>query len=335
MLYTYADFRAWAFTMPNVRQLPVQHPLERGRLIGHIDRGRFYPDRPESAYAASLVRGAFTTYDGVVSALGNGAGQQRFFQKATLTTTANNAFSLWQEAGTPAAGAFGSADAKRLIDGSITGGLRFAAPGGANKLYLTSVGISSTVAAGAFLILDRLVDVSWNLNTGTAQRTFGAGTGDPNRWNGVDAAGNQIMVEITTALAAGTTTFTVEYTNESGTATRNTQSITMAASMPVKRINVSNAHIFLPLQAGDIGVRSIQKATNGTTNTGVCCISVVRPICLIPIPLANSWVERDLILQIALMPEIKSALGASLMMAALCATTSTGQITSQFMAAEG
>jgi hypothetical protein len=56
---------------------------------------------------------------------------------------------------------------------------------------------------------------------------------------------------------------------------------------------------FMPLTAGDNGVKSVEKISfSSTLGAGACSIFIVKPMITIPVIAAYSYVERDQTLQI-------------------------------------
>ena len=72
--------------------------------------------------------------------------------------------------------------------------------------------------------------------------------------------------------------------------------LAMAAPLP----------LFLPLPAGDTGVRTVTDTTLGATGTatGEYHLSIVRPLALIQIPTTAQYVERDFVNELPILPRI-------------------------------
>lgn len=99
-----------------------------------------------------------------------------------------------------------------------------------------------------------------------------------------------------TALGAGTPSLTLDYTNQSGVASRATPT---SPSAPIGKTAASNSHILysgatgagkfgpmIPLQGGDSGIQSIQSIRNSTSYvSGSYCVAYVRLIENARIPL--------------------------------------------------
>jgi hypothetical protein len=106
------------------------------------------------------------------------------------------------------------------------------------------------------------------------------------------------------------------YTNTAGTAGRAFQgSPTMGAAADAyacRILHSGNAAgrygAFLPKQAADTGIRSIESFTwsGGTayTGSGVVALCVARPLLDIALPVTGMWSERDLVNQLPSMPQV-------------------------------
>lgn len=95
-------------------------------------------------------------------------------------------------------------------------------------------------------------------------------------------AGVQMMM-VSQSATAGAGSFTVKYTNQAGTPDRVTPTVYCVAAQPSGAlVNATGAatstHPFIPLQAGDTGVRSVQSVTMVGANGGLGCIVLVKPL---------------------------------------------------------
>lgn len=113
---------------------------------------------------------------------------------------------------------------------------------------------------------------------------------------------------------------TLEYTNQSNVGTRNLpQTVAATASSVNSHIYHSgtaanNIGPFLPLQAGDTGIRSVQKwqqsAANGTASTFTNLV-LAKPIMEIPVTTQYLLSERDMLNQFPSLPIIQEAAATS------------------------
>lgn len=264
----------------------------------------------------------------------NSKAQQIWVEKTLSTTVAGGWQTAWNGVGFPEAGTtptVGSAGAVKC-DKSTTGAFPFTNAAGGAKLNLLSGCFRYTGTAGNTLVLlDRLAHAN------IAYDAAGTTTFSP-VIDGTDrlAAGEgaMIMTEVTTGVTTSNTrTFT--YTNQAGTGGRVTPNAIMGASLTVGRIPASSsagvAQLFVPLQAGDIGVRTITDTTLVSgTGTGAINICLVKPLAYIPIP-ANG-IDVDFIWSLPTMPRIKDNM--CLMFAILPGGATAGTITSQLTLGE-
>lgn len=107
-----------------------------------------------------------------------------------------------------------------------------------------------------------------------------------------------------TALGAGTPQLTLGYTNSAGTASRATPT---TPSAPIGKTAASNSHIlysgatgagkfgpFVPLQAADAGIRTIQTIRNNATYTsGIYTVALVRRLGILPVQILGQAVMID------------------------------------------
>jgi len=116
-----------------------------------------------------------------------------------------------------------------------------------------------------------------------------------------------------TALGAGTPNLSIGYTNSAGTASRVTP-----ATLPIGKTAAANGLIlysgtgagkygpFVPLQAGDGGIRSIQTIQNSTSYvSGEYSVCLCKPLLTLPMTTIGVAAERDLMNQIPSLPQIQ------------------------------
>lgn len=213
--------------------------------------------------------GAFTGIDNYMNLMtgGNsGAPENLIFHKymsanggtaVTFGFTASM-FSAWRFDGVPNAGAVAGAVA--ACDKTTTGALQFTnSAGSAQKRLVQAVTESYSNDVTSVWVMDRLLACGGLSGTSTSAQTVGGTIG---RYTGGD--GNQIWIEIQTAIGFGTTTVSASYTNQAGTAGRTSQSHAIG-STPRDPHNAFQ----LALQSGDTGVRSVQSVTLAATTSTV------------------------------------------------------------------
>ncbi len=132
-----------------------------------------------------------------------------------------------------------------------------------------------------------------------------------------DGAGVQAFMWNTnaTALGAGTPNLTLGYTNSAGTASRATPS---SPSPPIGKTAGANGLIlysgatgtgkmgpFLPLQAGDAGIRSIETIQNSTSYvSGEYSVALCKPIFTLPLTTVGVAGEREFGSQLPSFPRV-------------------------------
>lgn len=117
-----------------------------------------------------------------------------------------------------------------------------------------------------------------------------------------DGKGVQMMA-VTISSRTGGQQFTVSYTNQDGTAGRVTPNVTQNAVAAPGTIvtsatasSVSPAGPFIPLQAGDSGVRSVESVTMLGADTGFFAIVLVKPIAQTIIRGIDAPYDKDMLL---------------------------------------
>jgi hypothetical protein len=188
----------------------------------------------------------------------------------TATLVAGRPASLWSLGGSPGAGAFDTTLNGVVLSSSSTipaGAIPHYDPASGNS-YLAYLDAMAT-QAGRLLLLDRLWhNGGYTITSTSAQnsttptwpsRCPTSGTDDTPTTTGI---GVMLAVEVSAATGAGTPTITISYTNSAGTAGRTATNI--LATVATSAIG---ATYFIGLQAGDVGVRSVQSLTLSATWT--------------------------------------------------------------------
>ena len=221
----------------------------------------------------------------------SGTPENLFFHKvprvagaAAAAPIAGRGCSLWQYDGMPAGGA---APTVAAIPGRTTqGALPFAAPGGGRDKQLIGASIAPTVA-GVFLLYDRLMHIGGLSGTLTTDQTVQGSTPTPAITRNTGGAGNIAWYEIYTTVGTTSTTLTMSYTDQGGSAATSTINIGATGFREVTRAQR------IPLAAGNTGIRAIEKvALAATTSTaGNFGITLAQPLAWIPVgsPGTTGW----------------------------------------------
>jgi hypothetical protein len=206
---------------------------------------------------------------------------------AAATTVAGRGASLWQYDGVPAGGAVPTAVA--IPDRSLQGALPFLVATGGRDTHLIGASITPT-PSGMFLLYDRLMHIGGLSGTSTADQTIQGSPASPALTRNTGGAGNIAWYEIYTLIGVTSTTLTMTYTNQAGTAAQ-TSTINIGATNFREATRAQR----IPLAAGDTGIRAIEKvkltATTGTA--GNFGITLAQPLAWIPAGLAGSAGWRD------------------------------------------
>lgn len=221
---------------------------------------------------------ALATQDDYIAAKAN-AKQPTSYWKNGATREAVGTYHLCAlQDGFPGAWSPGSpGTAGRATDGlaAADGGcMPFVEATSPNKQYLDSMTISATVAGTRL----QLIDLLW-CNTGIVVTTTTAQTWTPVAApaRDVDGAtagrGVEVALFVTSATTNGAAISgaTISYTNSAGTPGR---TATSSAANPIPATAVAGTLVIFALQAGDVGVRSVEGITLGTS-LGAGSVSVV------------------------------------------------------------
>lgn len=170
---------------------------------------------------------------------------------------------------------------------------------------------ASTVAPCVLMLVDLLGFYRVTSVTTTTAQTMDNTVTIPRYTNG---AGVQAFMwnTNTTAMGAATPNLSIGYTNSDGTAGRATPT-----TLPIGKTAAANGLIlysgtgagkygpFMPLQAGDKGIRSIQNITISTSYvSGEFAVGLCRPLLTLPITTLGVAAERDLMNQIPSLPRV-------------------------------
>ena len=260
--------------------------------------------------ADSLPLVALTKFDDIIAAWGSQRGQLLHFEKTlSIASTARQWQSLWPATGIPEAGgntASGKANG-RVLTKSTTGALPFTnAPNGL-KTYVTGTDVFSNTTAlsnGMLLLVDRISDcqIAHNEATGAFTGLDATSRLGPTSGNG---DGCMIFLEVTNTFSAASNNLIFTYTNQVGTGSRTSATVATTASMGNARSAVLGS-LWVPLQAGDTGVRSIESMTlSSGTATGNLNVCLMKPLAAFAIYNNNQLISRDFIFEIPVLPRIR------------------------------
>jgi hypothetical protein len=227
--------------------------------------------------------------------------------------------SPWQVAGLPGAGATPPAGAGALCDSLTVGALPLPTLTAGQDAYLSLLDLVLQ-GSGCVLLADRLVatsGLSGIVTTAQAVNTPALSS----RY--ADNVGNMLALEWYAATGATNVSFTVSYTNQAGVAGQVASGTFANASVPAGRV------VFVPLAAGDTGVRSVQSVTLGTSTgtAGNFGVTLYRQVALVGAGTSAVGVTKDFL---ALgLPKIANATTGGACLVPLVNNATTQQIITQ------
>lgn len=197
--------------------------------------------------------------------------------------------------------------------GDLTGGT-------ATKHLLTmSAQTAGATTVPITLLLVDLLGCYARIDSNTAsQLTLANSLTLPRNTDGVGVMAYSVVAPTTNG--TGAHNITLEYTNQAGTGTRNLPQ-TVAATVSAVNSHIyhtgtaaNNIGPFFPLQAGDTGIRSVQKwqqsAASGTANTFTNLV-LAKPIMEIQLTTQFLLAERDMLNQFPSLPQIQESAATS------------------------
>jgi hypothetical protein len=222
--------------------------------------------------------------------------QRQRFVKLGLTSIVGRYSSWWLAA--PNAGV---APGGNAVPTNATAGALGQVDGGANRYGLARCNGRATDPAGC-LLADRLVHTDGLSGTVTTAQTTNLPTTALTRYT--SAVGVLAAIEIYTQIGATLTSFTCSYTNSAGTAGRTSPAYPIGSSI----YNQFGRFLILPMQAGDVGVKSVESVTVlATTGTaGNFGVTLFKPLAVFCYPLSQTEpIYQDGLLSAGgMMPEI-------------------------------
>lgn len=254
----------------------------------------------------------------------NGKFWRTDWNKNTFGTTAHTAgmwYSLFRGGGNPTADtilgtgtnlAFQAlTDATTNATGILHGGNVGGGTGYKQILNASAFSAAATSMPAVFMLVDLLGFYPITTVTTTGNQTLNNSVTLPRY---TDGAGVQAFVTPSTVMGAGTPNISIGYTNSGGTGSRATPSspalpsgMTAAAvtSIVYSGTGAGKFGPFLPLQAGDGGIRSVQTFNLSVTYTsGVLNLVLCRPLLTLPMTTIGIAAERDLLSQIPSLPRV-------------------------------
>lgn len=217
---------------------------------------------------------------------------------------ANRPNSLWRIDGYPAGGNTPTSGA--IPDNTTPGSLLQATNTAGFQKWFYNTSFFGT-NAGTIIWADRLFHNGGLDGTVTTAQTVQGSPASPalTRYNTASTCiGNIIAIEIYTAVGSSSIVVNASYTNQAGVSGRTTKNVFMGGTAN----STSPRMIFLPLQAGDTGVLSVQTVTlaNSTLTAGNFGITIFRPLAVVGTEFVSSPGFRDFTVGLPGIPEVVS-----------------------------
>ena len=257
---------------------------------------------------------AFRSFAELIDAEEAGRGTLFGWRKAPTQATGSGIwFDLSMSPGNPVPNFYAAAPlVSKVLAQSTDGGLfHGATPGGTYTKHLRRImamTVTTTAVPLPCILLDYLMYYPFVDMSVTDAQAMTVGDALPRYPTGV---GVQIMA-VEVASQIGGVSFFVTYTNSDGVAGRTSQTVT-CNTQTVNGTIISTAPAtlgcagpFIPLQAGDSGVRSIESCTFITGDVGLITLVLVKPLASFSIFDISAPSERDMILDGVQLPEIKA-----------------------------
>lgn len=178
------------------------------------------------------------------------------------------------------------------------------------KKYLRKLTLSSTSATGLpmnVMVLDYIMYYPL-VDDGSTDEQFMDNTQTLPRYT--DGEGVKVMA-VSVAGRTGGQSFFINYTNQDGVSGRISKNVTQNSSAALGVVVTSatasnvNSCLFIPLQDGDTGVRSIESVTMLGADVGLFSLVLVKPLATTVLLDLNAPAERDFLIQSGNLPEIK------------------------------
>jgi hypothetical protein len=181
----------------------------------------------------------------------------------------------------------------------------------ADTKHILNMGALCGIATGVPSII-KVVDMllyypGINMNSLSAQNM----TNGVNLPRYVDGKGVRAFLVAQTATGASAHNFTMSYT-DTGDNAANAPASTLLCTpsaivghLPITGTAAGNFGPFIPIAAGDIGIKSVESATlSAASGSGTAALVLCKELCDIPLFAAGIYSERDLLYQIPSLPQV-------------------------------
>lgn len=262
----------------------------------------------------------FNSQDDMINQIStNGKFYRADWQKSTFATTAQTAglwYSLFRGNGNPGAdtilGTGTNLAFQSLTDTTANAtGIRHGGDVGGFKHLLNAAAqtAAATTAPCVLMLVDLLGFYPITTVTTTGAQTLNNTVTLPRY---TDGAGVQAFLTPSTVMGAATPNLSISYTNSSGVAGKATpatlpigNSAAAVTSIVYSGTGAGKFGPFMPLAAGDAGIRSVQSVTlSASYVSGVLNLVLAKPLLTLPITTLGVTAERDLVNQFMAMPKV-------------------------------
>ena len=165
---------------------------------------------------------------------------------------------------------------------------QIAIPAASNNTYIGSASFVSSAQGGLITLCDRLWHNSGIVVTTTTAQTINSVAWPARDRNGsTNGVGVYIGMEVSTVTGAGASVISISYTNSAGVSGRTGTALDVYAATAA-----AGSFFRFSLQAGDVGVQSVQSFTSTVSMTsGVVHLVAYRP--LVDIPLIGAGIASS------------------------------------------
>lgn len=269
----------------------------------------------------------FPSISNIISCSASGQSNSFDFYKASANPSAGFAGG-WQEyfssTGSPGAIPFtGTAGVATSCTNTTAGALLPLPEGNVSPQlrYLTSAQIGGTAATlvPAVAILVDLLLYYPNCSATTSPTTLNNSVTLPRYTNGVGVMGICFVNTLQSGAAFGTVTFT--FTADDGSSQTGALISPTSGATPVSEMYLNGSSSFvggplIPIPAGHQGIKSIQSYTVSSTQGTTFHFALVKPLAVLPIATANSYIEKCFVQPFLSFPQIQD--GACLGLIVMC-----------------
>jgi len=170
---------------------------------------------------------------------------------------------------------------------ATAGANKFDNPTGGDTTHITTV-MAQANSVQSLMLFDCTWDMTYNHASSTSTAIDSANR--PTRYQtGTTAPGSFLSNEITTTLSATAHTLTATYVDDQGNTAEAATAVSAGTGVTAGRTALPAGSWFLPLNAGDRGLRYLTNMAQSTVAsvTGISTWFIGHPLVWIPMPLAN------------------------------------------------